>query len=70
MRASSARKYRRTAAVVPSWTTAVNAAPGSSHPKRAGTMRRCPELEIGRNSVRPCTIPRTIASSSDIAAGG
>jgi hypothetical protein len=33
-------------------------------------MRRCPVLEIGRNSVRPWTIPRTIASSSDIAAGG
>ena len=36
--------------MVPSWITAVNAAPGSSQPSRAGTMRRCPLLEIGRNS--------------------
>src|SRR3954449_9412938 len=58
----------RTAAVVPSWTTAVNAAPGSSQPANAGTMRRWPVLEIGRNSVRPWTMPRTIASKVDISA--
>jgi hypothetical protein len=57
-----------TAAIVPSWVTAVNAAPGSSQPRKAGTMRRCPVLEMGRNSVSPCTIPRTIASISDTAA--
>ena len=51
----------RTAAIVPSWTTAVNAAPGSSQPKNAGTMRRCAVLETGRNSVSPWTIPRTMA---------
>src|ERR671928_1719518 len=51
-----------TADIVPSCTTAVNAAPGSSQPTNAGTMRRCAVLEIGRNSVRPWTIPRTIAS--------
>src|SRR5689334_796116 len=49
-----------TAASVPSWQTAVNAAPGSSQPRKAGTMRRCALDEIGRNSVSPCTIPRTI----------
>ena len=48
--------------MVPSWITAVNAAPGSSQPKKAGTIRRWPLEEIGRNSVSPCTIPRTIAS--------
>src|SRR6476659_4575066 len=61
MRAISVRKYRRMAAIVPSWMTAVNAAPGSSQPANAGTMRRCAVLETGRNSVRPCTKPSTIA---------
>src|SRR4051812_20172946 len=41
--------------------TAVKAAPGSSQPNSAGTMRRCPLLEIGRNSVSPWTIPSTMA---------
>src|ERR1041385_5508106 len=49
-----------TAASVPSWQTAENAAPGSSQPSNAGTMRRCALDEIGRNSVSPCTIPRMI----------
>ena len=31
-------------------------------------MRKCAVLEIGRNSVNPCVIPRTIASKSDTAA--
>ncbi len=53
----------RTAAIVPSWTTAVQAAPGSSQPQKAGTMRRWAVLEIGRNSVSPCVIPRTISSN-------
>src|SRR4051812_9804017 len=51
----------RTAAMVPSWTTAVNAAPGSSRPRKAGTIRRWAVLEIGRNSVSPWTMPRMIA---------
>jgi hypothetical protein len=66
MRHRSARKYRRTAAIVPSCTTAVKAVPGSSQPSMAGTIRRWPLDEIGRNSVRPWTSPRTIASSVDI----
>src|SRR3954447_24288103 len=57
-----------TATVVPSWITAVNAEPGSSQPTNAGTMRRCAVLEIGRNSVSPCTMPRTMASKIDISA--
>ena len=55
--------------MVPSWVTAVKAAPGSSQPRKAGTMRRWPVLEIGRNSVTPCTIPRTIAWRIDTAEG-
>ncbi len=53
----SRQKYRTTASMVPSCTTAVNSAPGSSQPKKAGTSSRCPELEMGRNSVSPCTTP-------------
>src|SRR3954465_9786587 len=53
----------RTAAVVPSCTTAVNAEPGSSQPAKAGTIRRWAVLEIGRNSVSPWTMPRTMASN-------
>ena len=56
--------------MVPSCVTAVNAAPGSSQPANAGTMRRWAVLEMGRNSVSPCTIPRTMASRSDTAAEG
>src|SRR4051812_12552070 len=66
MRHRSARKYRRTAAIVPSWTTAVNAEPGSSQPRNAGMMRRWAVLEIGRNSVSPCTTPSTMAWRSSI----
>ena len=40
---------------------------GSSQPKKAGTMRRWAVLEIGRNSVNPCVIPRTISSIRDTA---
>ena len=40
----------------------MKAAPGSSQPSSAGTMRRCPLEEIGRNSVSPWTRPRTMAS--------
>src|SRR3954451_3938820 len=57
-----------TATVVPSWITAVKAEPGSSHPTNAGTIRRCAVLDIGRNSVSPWTIARTMASKSDMSA--
>jgi hypothetical protein len=57
---SSRQKYKTTAAIVPSWMTAVNAVKpawltlGSIH---AWTRRRCAVEEIGRNSVRPWTTP-------------
>src|SRR5690625_270554 len=52
-----------TASSVPIWVMAVKAAPGSAAPgKNSPTMRRCAEEEIGRNSVRPWTRPRIIAS--------
>src|SRR3954447_1270038 len=42
---------------------AVNAAPGSSQPNAVPTMRRWALEETGRNSVSPCTRPRTTASN-------
>ena len=52
-----------TAASVPSWVMAVNVAPGSECDGRnSPTMRRWALEEIGRNSVRPWTRPRMIAS--------
>jgi len=52
-----------TAATVPSWMTAENAAPGSHHPNSSGAIRRWAVELIGRNSVIPWTMPRTIAST-------
>src|SRR6185312_3050595 len=51
-----------TAASVPSCDTAVNAAPGSWPKNTPDTIRRCADDEIGRNSVRPWTSPRTTTS--------
>jgi hypothetical protein len=47
------------------WLIAVNAAPGSSQPASEPTIRRWALEEIGRNSVSPCTRPRTTASNHD-----
>jgi hypothetical protein len=69
-RQRSWRKYTRTASIVPNCVTAVNAAPGSSQPMRAGTMRRCPDDEMGRNSVSPCTRPRTMAWKASMDGAG
>ena len=63
MRAMSCRKYTMTAASVPICVTAVNAAPGSPQPKICDRTRMCALEEIGRNSVRPWTTPRTMASN-------
>ena len=52
-----------TATSVPSWVTAVNAAPASRPKNTSETIRRWAEEEIGRNSVSPWTIPSTITSS-------
>src|SRR5690242_14406289 len=54
----------RSAISVPRWSITLNASEsmkGSRQPSTAGTMIRWPELEIGRNSVSPCTIPSTTA---------
>ena len=58
----SRAKNTSTAASVPSCSTAVKAAPGSGHPRSAGTRRRCAVEEMGRNSVIPCTAPSRAAS--------
>jgi hypothetical protein len=51
---------------VPSWVTAVNAAPGSGQPSNAGTTRRCALGDTGMNSVSPCTSPRRVACNHSI----
>ncbi len=55
------RKNTTTASSVPSCVMAVNVAPGSP-PMKSPAMRRCALEEMGRNSVRPWTRPRMIAS--------
>src|SRR5215203_492115 len=54
-----------TARIVPNWMTAETAAPGSPQPRSSGTSLRWPVEEMGMNSVRPWTRPRTIASTMD-----
>src|SRR3712207_2029226 len=49
--------------------TAVNDAPGSFQPNRSGKIRRWAEDEIGRNSVRPCRIPRKTAWNQSVIGG-
>ena len=49
----SSRKNPITAAMLPSWITAVTATPGSPQPNRTGTTLRCAVLLMGRNSVSP-----------------
>ena len=61
----SRAKYTSTAASVPSWLTAVKAAPGSLPKNTPDTMRRWADEEMGRNSVSPCTIPSTTTSNHD-----
>ena len=56
-----------TAVSVPSWVIAVNAEPGSTPPKNWPTIDWWALEEIGRNSVSPCTMPSTSASSQPIA---
>ena len=51
------------------WSITLNASEvmnGSVQPNRNGTMIRCPDEEIGRNSVSPCTIPMTSAWTIDV----
>ena len=51
---------------MPRWRLTSNASPWSGQPNSQGMMMRCPEDEIGRNSVSPWTIPRTAARRSSI----
>ena len=55
------RKKASTAAMLPSWITAVTDTPGSPQPSSTGTTLRWAVLLMGRNSVRPCTTPSTRA---------
>ncbi len=52
---------------MPSCVTAVNDAPASLPKNISDTIRKCPEDEMGRNSVKPCTRPRITAWSQVIA---
>src|SRR5690606_33811691 len=63
----SRAKYSNTAASVPIWVTAVNDAPASPSKNTFDVMARCPDEEIGRNSVRPCTTDSTITCNHDMA---
>jgi len=54
-----------TAAIAPIWMTAVNpvtAGSSTCSPRTCSAIVRWPVLEIGRNSVRPSTMPRMMAS--------
>ena len=70
MRQMSLAKYTSTASSVPSWITAVKLAPASSPQNSWETMRRWPEEDTGRNSVRPWTMDRTITWTQDIVVAG
>ena len=65
----SRRKYTSTAATVPSWMMASNAAPGSGQSSNAGTMRRCAVELMGKNSVMPWTSTRTTARRRPMKSG-
>ena len=59
-----------TATTAPIWTIAVNAVMSASSmlkPISFSVIVRWPVLEIGRNSVKPSTAPRMIASRMDTA---
>ena len=58
---SCRRKYSSNATSVPTCTATSKASPWSGQPKTWGIRIRWPELEIGRNSERPCTMARTMA---------
>src|SRR5205823_6385807 len=60
-RIQSRQKTMRTAKSVPQWSATSKASPGSSHPSTQGTRIRWALDEIGKNSARPWTMPRTMA---------
>ena len=54
------------AASVPTWSATSKARPksaGTSQPKNARARMRCAELDTGRNSVSPCTMPSSTAAA-------
>src|SRR4030095_11455896 len=51
----------RSATSVPKCSATSKARPGSGQPRNQGRRMRCAVLDIGRNSVRPCTAPKMIA---------
>jgi hypothetical protein len=53
------KKNTITAMRVPKWRKTARDR-GSEIPNRCSRIARWPELDTGRNSVRPCTIPRII----------
>jgi len=58
-------KYRKVAAMAPSWMIAVYAVTtlaSTGSPSSFSAIVRCPVDETGRNSVSPSTMPRMIAS--------
>src|SRR5918911_1310696 len=62
----SRQKNETTASTVPACIAASKESPNRSwsNPKKYCARSKCPELEIGRNSVNPCTTPKNIASMS------
>src|SRR5918997_1698531 len=66
IRNRSRQKYVTTATSVPMWSATSKESPNRSwsSPRKYWPSRRCPELDTGRNSVSPCTIPSTIACRS------
>jgi hypothetical protein len=42
---------------------------GTSRPIASWRIAKCPELEIGNHSVKPCTMPRIIACNTSIMSG-
>ena len=62
----SLKKKTRTAASVPSWTTAVNDAPASAPNHQVEKIRRWPEEETGRNSVSPWSADSTMTWIQDM----
>ena len=57
----------RTASNVPMCNIVSRNNPASSNEKRCLPKYKCPVLEIGKNSVSPCMIPRIRASQKDTA---
>src|SRR3990172_3808943 len=64
MRTRSGQSTKTMPSQVPMWSITSKAAEfrnGSSQPSIFGSRMRCAEDEMGRNSVRPCTMPMTRA---------